>query len=212
MSTLVNMVEKNSRRGRLPAAERERRREAVLDAAEAVMLEVGYEQATMLAIAQRAGASKETLYSWFGNRDGLVSALIERSADQSAAAIDAALSSEQPVRETLVGFGTGLVTLLTGPTSIAMNHAAMQSQDLAARLLASGRYRVGPLVEQYFTERAADGDLQVADAADAFEVFYGLLIRDTQIRVLLGEAAPRRSAINRRAGKAVDQFLQLYGT
>ena len=47
----------------------------------------------MLSVARRAGASKETLYSWFGNRDGLLRALIERNADTSAERVAAALGS-----------------------------------------------------------------------------------------------------------------------
>ncbi len=197
------------RRGRLPAAEREERRNAVLDATEAALLDEGYDKVTMLAIARRAGASKETLYSWFDNRDGLFVALIERNADRSSAAIDAALSSGEPIQATLTGFATGLLTLLSSPPSIALNRAAMQSPELSARLLASGRHRVGPLVERYLSAQHDAGEINAPDAAVAFETLYGLVIRDAQIRVLLGEAAPSARVIKRQAAVAVDQFLTL---
>ncbi len=197
------------RRGRLPAAEREERRNAVLDATEAALLDEGYDNVTMLAIARRAGASKETLYSWFGNRDGLFAALIERSADESGAAVDAALGTGAPTHDTLTGFAAGLLTLLCSPSSIALNRAAMQSPELSARLLASGRHRVGPLVERYLAARHDAGEINAPDPAVAFELLYGLIIRDVQIRVLLGESPPSSRSIKRQAATAVEQFLTL---
>lgn len=211
MGTLVKMPARtSSRRGRLPAAERVERRAAVLSATEAALLDVGYDNVTMLSIAKRAGASKETLYSWFGNREGLFAELIERNADRSATAIDAALSDERPPHETLTSFGVGLLSLLTSPTSVALNHAAMQSPELATRLLASGRHRVGPLVEDFLASLHDRGVLDVPEPSEAFGVLYGLLVRDTQIRVLLGEAAPTPAAITRRSTAAVEQFFELF--
>lgn len=52
----------------------------------------------------------------------------------------------------------------------------------------------------------------IDDAASAFEVLYGLVVRDTQIRVLLGEPPPSRTAIVERARTAVNDFLRLHGT
>jgi AcrR family transcriptional regulator len=50
----------------------------LLDAACAVMAEVGVDRATMDAIARRADTSRVTLYAHFGSRDALVQAVIER--------------------------------------------------------------------------------------------------------------------------------------
>lgn len=163
----------------------------------------------MLGVAKRAGASKETLYSWFGDRDGLLTALIERNAEQTVSRVRAALDSPDDERSVLEAFATGLLRLLVGPSSVALNRAAMTSPDLAALVLRSGRHRVGPLVESYLASLDDDGHLTVPDPASAFELLYGLVIRDTQIRVLLGEPAPTAKAITRRAEEAVDQFLRL---
>jgi hypothetical protein len=65
-------------------------------------------------------------------------------------------------------------------------------------------------VEHFLAQLHDRGVLDVADPAEAFEVLYGLIVRDTQIRVLLGEAAPTRAAITRRAATATDHFLALY--
>lgn len=50
----------------------------LLDAACAVIAEVGVDRVTMDTIAQRADTSRVTLYAHFGSRDALVDAVIER--------------------------------------------------------------------------------------------------------------------------------------
>ncbi len=163
----------------------------------------------MLGIAERAGASKETLYRWFGSRDGLFSAMIQANADASAARVRAALDEPADPRQTLIGFASGLLRLLTGSRSVALNRAAMESPELARLLLESGRLRVGPLVEQYLSHLRDEGVLAFDDAEEAFRLLYGLTISDAQIRVLLHDTPPTPDEIERRAAAAVDQFLVL---
>jgi AcrR family transcriptional regulator len=199
------------RRGRPRLDEVEERRAAVIEAALEVLVEQGYAGTTMSAIAHRAGTSKETLYSWFGDRAGLFGEMIRHNADQAAERVTAALAGADDHVDTLVGFGVGLIRLLTGPPSIELNKAAMSDESLAAELLASGRHRVGPIVEGYLARLDDAGFITVHDGGEAFEALYGLLVRDTQIRVLLGEAPLSASAITTRATVAVEQFLALYG-
>ena len=64
---------------RQPQQERgERRVEEILDAAEAVIAEVGVEAATTNAIADRAGSSVGSLYHFFPNKDAIIRALAAR--------------------------------------------------------------------------------------------------------------------------------------
>jgi AcrR family transcriptional regulator len=64
---------------RPPQQERgERRVEEILDAAAAVIAEVGVEAATTNAIAERAGSSVGSLYHFFPNKDAIVRALAAR--------------------------------------------------------------------------------------------------------------------------------------
>jgi AcrR family transcriptional regulator len=64
---------------RHPQQERgERRVEEILDAAAAVIAEVGMEAATTNAIAQRAGSSMGSLYHFFPNKDAIVRGLAAR--------------------------------------------------------------------------------------------------------------------------------------
>ena len=52
------------------------RQQAVLTAALDLLVEGG-DRLTMTAVARRASCSKETLYKWFGDRDGLLTATVQ---------------------------------------------------------------------------------------------------------------------------------------
>jgi AcrR family transcriptional regulator len=188
------------RRGRPRAGEQTARRQAALDAALAELVERGLEQTTMQAVASRTGSSKESLYAWFGNRDGLLAALIERQAAGVGDAL-ARVTAGGDAREALTSIAERLLRLLLSDVSVALNRAAMPSAELATLLLRHGRHTTGPLVEAYL-ER-----LGVPDPAEAFQLFYGLVVRDLQIRRLLGERV--EVDVRADAATAVDRFLRL---
>ena len=52
------------------------RQQAVLTAALELLVEGG-DRLTMTVVARRARCSKETLYKWFGDRDGLLNATVQ---------------------------------------------------------------------------------------------------------------------------------------
>lgn len=56
----------------------DRRRIALVAAAKALFIEKGYEGTTLGDIVERAGGSLSTLYKLFGNKDGLLEAVISR--------------------------------------------------------------------------------------------------------------------------------------
>jgi len=203
-------VAATKRRGRLPRDERERREHEILDHALAELGDKGVDGVTMLGVAKRAGASKETLYSWFGNRHGLLATLIARNADRTAERVAAALEGPSDPHETLSQFAAGLLALLTGDVSIALNRAAMTDPELARLLLESGRLRVGPIVEEYLASLDRSGQLAVPDPAGAFELLYGLVVADQQIRTLLGDDPPTPEEIANRSTTAIDRFFRLF--
>lgn len=74
----------------------ERTRRHVLDAARAFLEEHGVEQLSMRRLADEAGVSVRTLYNHFGDKDGLLTALIQRSLDSMDVAVHH-LSSADPI-------------------------------------------------------------------------------------------------------------------
>jgi AcrR family transcriptional regulator len=60
-------------------AESERKRERILEAAQACLGELGYARATVTEIARRAGVSNGLLYQFFRNKEDLVERVLEET-------------------------------------------------------------------------------------------------------------------------------------
>src|SRR5947209_553743 len=73
------MSEPRKKRGRERIYDAERTRQAILDAAEAVFAEHGFDGATMDAIAAQAGYNKSLLFQYFGDKLGLYSEVLKRA-------------------------------------------------------------------------------------------------------------------------------------
>ena len=65
--------------------------ERILDAAEGLIAEKGYEDSTVQDIVQRAGSSVGAFYTRFRDKDGLLYAIYERYLEQATATADDAL-------------------------------------------------------------------------------------------------------------------------
>jgi AcrR family transcriptional regulator len=59
-----------------------RSREAVLDAAERLMAEQGYEAASVAALVEEAGIPASSIYHYFGSKEGVLLAVMERGAER----------------------------------------------------------------------------------------------------------------------------------
>lgn len=68
-----------SRMGRPSKEESRRRHEAMLECALDIFLRRGYEETTMLEIANAAGMSKRTLYTNYADKDALFKAAVDRA-------------------------------------------------------------------------------------------------------------------------------------
>lgn len=69
--------------------------DAVVTAAAQVLIEQGYEGATTMRVAERAGVSIGSLYQYFPNKESLIAVLIERHADQIVTIMEEALGDPE---------------------------------------------------------------------------------------------------------------------
>jgi AcrR family transcriptional regulator len=66
-----------------------RSREAVLDAAEQLMAKEGFEAATIAALVEEAGLPPSSIYHYFGSKEGVLLAVMERGAERFFAELPA---------------------------------------------------------------------------------------------------------------------------
>ncbi len=194
------------------------RRARILEAALGELRTRGYAGTSMLAIATAAGASKETLYHLFGDKAGLFAALVGHNAAAINAEVAGVLGGDDPaIDEVLRRFAAGLLRLLLGDRAVTINRVAIgeaaTSAELGRILARAGRETTGPLILRYLEAQRAHGRLDFPSAEEAFEVFLGLLLRDRQVRVLLGVAPePSDEEVDSLAARSVAYFMRLFGT
>jgi len=192
------------------------RQQGVLDAALRLLVEEG-DRLTMTAVARRASCSKETLYKWFGDRDGLLAATVQWQASRvRVAPIDRERLDRASLTRRLEEFATNWLTVIASDTSIALNRVAIgqaaKDERLGAIVLADGRFAMGRRLKPVLEAGRAAGLLAFDDAETAFRTFFGLTARDIQIRLLLGDRLDLTGeTIRADAARSTRQFLALFG-
>ena len=190
---------------------------AVLD----LMVEEG-DGFSLAKVCRRASCSKETLYNWFGDRDGLLTATVQWQASKvKMPGLDAAGVTAESFRAALTDFAVSWLEVITSDVSAALNRLAIAN---ASQQSGGGNNRLGEIVREngplamrrrlkpIFEIGERTGLLAFDHCELAIRAFFGLVVADWQIRKLLGEATrPSATGIQQTAERAVREFLLLYG-
>lgn len=200
-----------------PDGEFSPRQREVLDRALELMAEEG-DAFSMASLARRASCSKETLYKWFGDRDGLLTATVRWQAGRVRAGnFDATKLDAAALEKSLAAFAENWLTVISSRTSIALNrvaiaHAVSGKGRLGRIVLDNGRFAIAERLKPVLEAGKAAGLVDFDDSETAFRTFFGLAGRDVQIRLLLGDGLKMtQDQITREAAEAARQFLALYG-
>lgn len=192
------------------------RRDEILAAALQVLEEHGYRGASTLSIARRARTSKETLYNWFGSKQGLFEALVSSCAES----IDSELSEAAgevalPAEEVLYRLASAILHSSTSGRAIVIAQAAISesrnSPEFGTILFNETRTKLWSRFAGHVERWRAVGLVAVDDPDAACETFFGLVVGDLLLRRLLGIEPPTSpDEIERRARRAAAQFLTLF--
>lgn len=211
MTALKKPAPKADIEGEAPSA----RQREVLDAALRLLIRDGG-RLTMSALAAEANCSKESLYRWYGDRDGLLNAIVRWQAAQVRVEPPGAKIDRAALTARLTQFASDWLKVVSSETSLALNrlaigHAADDTADLGAVVLGNGRFALGERLKPVLEAARGAGLLKFESAEEAFRTFFGLVARDVHIRLLLGERLKLdRAAIAAEAARAVEQFLVLH--
>ena len=193
------------------------RQQAVLTAALELLVEGG-DALTMTAVARRASCSKETLYKWFGDRDGLLTATVQwQAAKVRVPHVDRHRLDAGTLRGSVEQFGRDLLSTLAGEVSVTLNRLAVtdagaQKRGLGTIVLENGRLEMGRRLKPVLEAGRDARLLRFESSEEAFRSFFGLVVRDVQIRLLLGEGLKLSPAeIEKDVHRATEQFFALYG-
>lgn len=146
-------------------------RDAVLDVATDLLATYGVRRVSLSDLSTTAKVSRQSLYRWFGDRDGVVRAVLIRERDRFVDAALAAAADEPDLREALEAvIGETLRLAATHPL---LNRLRVSDPEVLLPLLASADNVVSATVSavavEFITSRVPDVDpVRVSEAADVF--------------------------------------------
>lgn len=170
---------------------------AITRAAAETFLAEGFERASLDQIAQRAGVSKQTIYSHFADKEALFKAICADLTETLTFPLRPSATSLD-LRRTLIRLGEDTLALTLRPEALDLHRlvvsAAPRFPELGRVAWEGGANRMLGDVAALLVERSRIGDglsrpLELAEAEVLAEQFVGMLRGFHQARGLLGIAA-----------------------
>lgn len=191
------------------------KKRAILDAAEPLFIEHGYELTSMDTISKHAGVSKLTLYSHFSHKDDLFSAVIHRKCEEHNMPSSFMQLAPMPVEKALKIIADNFLSLLFSEEAIRM-HRIIEAEAVRHPRLAELFYLAGPQrVKTAFNELLATWNkgekLIITDIERACDHFFSLLKGECHFHMLLGlETAPSKREKQAHIASCLHMFIKAY--
>lgn len=192
----------------------ESRRQAILDVAEEVFSERGFDLASMSEITARVGGSKATLYNYFASKEELFLDVMHRFAEADIKNLFDGLNPADDMQTALQQFGTQFMDFISRPrmiTALRVLYAESGRTDVGRRF-----YEIGPLkgvhmLSTYLEQCIALGKLRPVDTAVAAQQLIALLKSEITEPLLFNAMdSAVLPVIQKSVANAVDVFLRAY--
>ena len=188
------------------------KQQAILAAAHRVFVERGYGDASMDAIADHAGVSKQTVYSHFSSKEALFSAIIKERCSQLLQSIPIDGSKDVAPQKTLQELAKRFLSLVLAPGNIEYFRVVI-AECVRFPELAAAFYRSGPIqatnnLARCLADMDRKGLLSVPDPEASARLFFGMMRGDLWMRRLLDlDTAGSNENGDRLAEEVVRIFL-----
>lgn len=191
---------------------REERRTAILDAAEALFLERGFAKVSLGAVVRRSGGSLATLYAMFGNKRGLLRAVVYRRRDEHMWGF---LHPDpgKSLRENLCHYALGCYAFITTPRIVALLRIVIGEsisdpafgQEFYTGFNGDAMAQLASIFRQWTEE----GRARIEEPDAAVTLFFGTVMCDAPTRAMLGMVPQDMDADQMR--RRLAPFLEYYG-
>lgn len=176
-----------------PDKTRPNKHDAITQAASEMFLAEGFDRVTLDQIAQRAGVSKQTIYSHFADKEALFKAICTELTERLTIPLRKSIS-EGDLRSTLTRLGEDALAMMLHPASLDLHRlvmsAAVRFPELGHVAYEAGAMRMIHDLSTLLVQRSRIGDglgkpLDDERARILAEQFIGMLRGFHQIRGLL---------------------------
>lgn len=197
-----------------PEGRREERRQAILDAAESLFLTCGYDRVSLAAVVKRSGGSLATLYELFGNKHGLLRAVIERGKQERFERLGARIPDMNSAADILRLIAADLRAYLMTPHAVGMIRIII-AESLRDPAFGRGFHedhlkKLDGLAE-LFRDWNAKGKARFDDPAAAAALFHAIMTSDAQLNALIGPAESAPDTGGDQMQWRLDLFIEHFG-
>lgn len=165
--------------GRPPRALGAQLAEQILDAAQQLFLDQGYEATTVEQIAACIGATKRTIYVRFADKAQLFRAVVTRVLDARRPRL-AAIGTDRTVDERLTGMGLAVLRYVLDPDVVrvlrVVTAEAYRFPELNRAIEEQAAQGVAPAIERMLDEEVQQGRIDLQDVPFATRLLLSLLI------------------------------------
>lgn len=195
----------------------EEKASAILHAAGELVLTQGYQGTSMDAVAERAGVSKQTVYSHFANKEELFAACI-RTKVAGYGFDETAVAPEGDLREVLLGVVHRFTDLLFDPEVVAMHRLvaceARSHPRVAKLFFESGPLRTKRNVVALLREQVRRARLRIDEDRLLYAAtqLLNMAVSMYQLELMIGQRKQvPKNELAEHLQRTVDDFLRLYG-
>lgn len=191
------------------------KRDHLLDIAAERFLASGFSAVSVDELVASAGQSKTNVYSWFGGKEGLFLATIDRLLDSMVVPLVDNGFASLPLSEGLHALGEAVLKIVLGKNALALHRLIIgESQAFPAigrAWVVAGPERTYAFCADFMAVHQQAGRLRPADPRRAAVFFHDMLTGDLEHRILVGErtmpgAAERKKLID----AVIDVFTRGY--
>ena len=188
------------------------KRETILNAAVQVFIEEGFDNASMDRIAERANASKRTVYNHFASKDTLIHAVISKFMGEQQALKQIPFNPKRRLEDQLSDFADAVLFTVNTPTYLGFSRILNAMFIREPEKTVAARAEFAPLedeLERWIRDAVAARQLEVPDPALATKVFYGMIEGTLSYPALSGCVDPETVEPLKR--ELIATFLCRYG-
>lgn len=192
-----------------------KKRQRYISAATELFLEQGFDSTGLDHLIEQCGGSKLTIYSYFGDKKGLLKAVVVEQTEHLIEGLKFDVIDSDCIHGQLMDFATSYIKFIYTPELIKLSRLVMAQRKNAPELvdffLERGACHSQNVLHQFLEQQAQLKRLKLDDPFLACDQLLGALKGNRYLEALFADRIPSEQEMMRYAKFAVDAFVRCYG-
>ena len=194
----------------------ERRKEQtqslILEAATELFLRAGHKAVNINKLVKETGGSKETVYKYFGNKDGLILAIIENELLEATKYLDDLEFEHMELRQGLEYIGISILDTITTERFLSFHFLvkkeALTKPELGQKFYEHLSARSYKMLANYFKIFTDKGELKNIQPKRLANYFWAMMLHNLYLKLeFQAISGISKNQIRRHVKRTVDDFL-----